>query len=215
MTTTTSLIGKQDEGSSHISVKQMAQRALSGLPWQRIRHFADIGAGQGFSSRWLWDKVPAGCLVDHAVQLHELPAHIQYLTGDLNLSWPLPDASTDLLISLEVIEHLENPRHFFREMQRVMTPGGYAFVSTPHNLNLVARLLFLFRGQHRHFQDYSYPAHITPLLPVDFRRLATENGLTLEGMYYNYMDVLPVLKKGIRIPHPLFSNSLGVLLKKN
>jgi 2-polyprenyl-3-methyl-5-hydroxy-6-metoxy-1,4-benzoquinol methylase len=207
-------IGKQEGGSSHHSIKRMAQNALSSLDVKRMNSFADIGAGLGQGSRWFWDDMPSGYLVDHAVQLDELPAHIHYVPADLNESWPLADHSIELLISLEVIEHLENPRHFFRQMNRVMQADGYAFISTPYNLNLTARILFLLKGQHRHFQDFSYPAHITALLPVDFRRLALETGFELLAFHYNYMDVLPVFKTGIHIKHPLFSNSVGVLLKK-
>jgi SAM-dependent methyltransferase len=208
-------VGKQDQGTSHGSIKQMAQRALATVDLSRVEAFADIGAGMGHSSKWLWQSIPKGFLLDHAVQRNDLPPHISYKIADLNAAWPFPAQALDLLISLEVIEHLENPRHFFREMQRVLRPGGYAFISTPYNLNLTARLLFLLKGQHRHFQDLSYPAHITALLPVDFRRMAKETGLAILSFHYNNYDVLPFLKSGFRFRHPLFSNSIGVLLMRN
>jgi len=43
------------------------------------------------------------------------------------------------------------------------------------NLN-VNRLCFLLRTQHQHFQDSCYPAHITPLLPIDLERISLELG---------------------------------------
>lgn len=209
-----SIIGKQEAGTSHISIKKMAEKAMAGLSLKEGVSLADIGAGLGASSRWLWPRAEKVWLVDHAVQRNDLPAHVQYKVGDLNDSWPLETVSVDLLISLEVIEHLENPRRFFREMHRVLVPGGTAFISTPHNLNLMARLLFLLKGQHRHFQDLSYPAHITPLLPVDFKRLAKETGFTPPVFFYNHFDVLPLFKTGYCLPFPLFSNTLGIMVSK-
>jgi 2-polyprenyl-3-methyl-5-hydroxy-6-metoxy-1,4-benzoquinol methylase len=208
------MIGKQNEGTSHFSIKQMAEKALASLVLPKGFRLADIGAGKGASSEWLWPQAGKVMLVDYAAQLHELPNNTKYLSCDLNENWPLDSGSLDLLISLEVIEHLENPRHFFREMFRMLTPGGYAFVSTPHNLNLMARLVFLFKGQHRHFQDYSYPAHITALLPIDIKRIAKETGFRLLSTHYNYLDVLPLFGKEIHLKHACFSNSIGFLLQK-
>jgi|LakMenE18May11ns_1017448.scaffolds.fasta_scaffold9883862_2 SAM-dependent methyltransferase len=213
-TGTDPLVGKQDNGSSHASIKYMARKALGFLADQPIDVLADIGAGMGDSSRWLWDNVRSGYLVDYEPQTGDIPPNLQYLAADLNGPWPINERSVSLLISLEVIEHLENPRHFFREMHRVLNDGGYAFVSTPYNLNLTARLLFALKGQHRHFQDFSYPAHITPLLPVDFRRMATETGFYIHSVHYNYYDIWPILKKKVGLRHRLFSNAIGFLMQK-
>lgn len=207
-------VGVQQEGTSHGSIKQMAMHALQNLPWANIRFFADIGTGQGDSSRWFWHKVEAGYLLDHENHAPGIPPHIRFLASDLNHAWPIDNHACNFAVSLEVIEHLENPRHFFRELYRILKQGGYAFISTPHNLNLIARLLFLCKGQHRFFQDYSYPAHITALLPVDIERIAGETGFRILSTHYNYFDVLPVWKRSFSIRSPLFSNSIGFLLQK-
>jgi hypothetical protein len=69
-------------------------------------------------------------------------------------------------------------------------------------------------GQNRYFQDYSYLAHITALLPLDFQRIANETDFRLVSTHYNYLDVLPGLKKQIQIRHRYFSNSVEFLLQK-
>jgi SAM-dependent methyltransferase len=61
---------------------------------------------------------------------------IHFLTADL-FRLPLADASVDLLLCCEVIEHLTNPTIALAEMTRILKPGGYAFITTPNPDNLV------------------------------------------------------------------------------
>ncbi len=44
---------------------------------------------------------------------------------------PFKDASFDVVISSEVLEHLDSPRNYLREICRVMKEGGYLSLSTP------------------------------------------------------------------------------------
>lgn len=43
------------------------------------------------------------------------------------------DAVFDAIVSLETIEHVEDPRALLREFRRVLRPGGTAVISTPLN----------------------------------------------------------------------------------
>jgi ubiquinone/menaquinone biosynthesis C-methylase UbiE len=44
---------------------------------------------------------------------------------------PFRDASVDMVVSSEVLEHLDQPHHYLREIYRVMKKGGYLSLSTP------------------------------------------------------------------------------------
>ena len=44
----------------------------------------------------------------------------------------LPDASFDLVLCTQVIEHCMNPWAAVREIHRILKPGGYLVVSAPH-----------------------------------------------------------------------------------
>ena len=44
---------------------------------------------------------------------------------------PHPDAAFDLIVSLDIIEHIRDDRRFVREMTRVLKPGGSLILSTP------------------------------------------------------------------------------------
>lgn len=207
--------GVQTEGSSPDYVKQMAWRAVAkAIGSGKVQVAADVGGGRGDWAIQLKEVASRVFLLDYAPpqSSHDFISAIQ---ANLNEPWPLEDASVDFLFALELVEHLENPRHFFREVARTTKPGGYAFVSTPNNHSLSSKLTFLLRGQHRLFQESSYPAHITPLLIVDFQRITAEVGLSIEDVYFSDYDLIPKLHW--RIPFfkgRLFSDSVGMLLRR-
>lgn len=53
----------------------------------------------------------------------------------------------DLITSVEVIEHLENPTAFLRSICRLLKPNGVAILTTPNVENVPARLKFLLGGR--------------------------------------------------------------------
>jgi ubiquinone/menaquinone biosynthesis C-methylase UbiE len=56
------------------------------------------------------------------------------ICGSLD-SLPFPDASFDLVTCNMVVEHLQTPLTIFREMSRVLAPGGTLMVHTPNTRN--------------------------------------------------------------------------------
>ena len=50
---------------------------------------------------------------------------------DLEQKWPILDDSVGILRCHDIVEHLEDPIHFFKEAARVLLPGGYIFISVP------------------------------------------------------------------------------------
>jgi 2-polyprenyl-3-methyl-5-hydroxy-6-metoxy-1,4-benzoquinol methylase len=102
----------------------------------------------------------------------------QFLFRQLNLNQPLSFAtgSFDLVVSLEVVEHIENPRAFVREIHRVLKPGAAVLLSTPNNESFTSLLSLALRGYFSAFSSQNYPAHITPLLEIDAVRIFRETG---------------------------------------
>jgi SAM-dependent methyltransferase len=49
-------------------------------------------------------------------------------------SLPLSDASVDYVLSIEVIEHVAEVEAYLGEIHRVLRPGGFLAVTTPHRL---------------------------------------------------------------------------------
>ncbi len=119
-------------------------KVLSLLPPPPAR-VLDAGAGEGYLSGLLagrgyrveaCDYSPAG------FKAQGVPFH----RADLSEAIPLPDASFDIVVAVEVLEHLENQARFIREALRVVRPGGTVVLTTPNVTSLPSRWHFLLYG---------------------------------------------------------------------
>ncbi len=70
--------------------------------------------------------------VTHAIAAYNAP-NLRYVQGDA-LAIPLPDASVDVVVSFETLEHLRDQNRFLLETRRVLRPNGLFIVSTPDRL---------------------------------------------------------------------------------
>jgi len=80
-----------------------------------------------------------------------LPAAREALDGrfrlaDMTRPLPWPEASFDLILSIEGVEHLEDAFSFVREMHRLLKPGGILIVTTPNVVSLRSRMRFFGSG---------------------------------------------------------------------
>lgn len=81
--------------------------------------------------------------------------------------WPVPDASADLVLCDQVMEHLPAPAVFFAEARRVLRSGGYLCIRTPNAnsyVGLASRLIpnhlharVLSRAQPRRKEEDVFP----------------------------------------------------------
>lgn len=152
---------------------------------------ADVGCGSGE----LWLALRGRfrtCIGVDAVRYEGLPPDVEFHAADLDAGLPLPDASVDAAAAVEVIEHLENPRAFVRELTRVVRPGGWVVVSTPNQLSALSLLTLAIKGRFSAFQDASYPAHRTALLEIDLRRIMAECGLGDVAVTFTRLGRLPL-----------------------
>jgi len=88
---------------------------------------------------------------------------------DLNLyPYPIEESSIDKIYAKHIIEHLDNPRSFLKEIHRVLKPGGVAYVETPHFSCRVAY------SEPEHKLFYSYFMFTELLKGIDFKVLLQE-----------------------------------------
>jgi 2-polyprenyl-3-methyl-5-hydroxy-6-metoxy-1,4-benzoquinol methylase len=152
---------------------------------------ADVGCGGGNLWRELGPSF-SRCVGVDAVRYDGLPDDVDFIRADLDrLPLPLADGAADVVAAVEVIEHLENPRAFCRELARIARPGGWIVVTTPNQLSLLSLLTLLLKQRFSAFQDASYPAHITALLEADLRRIAAECGLEAIEVRYTGQGRVP------------------------
>ena len=53
-------------------------------------------------------------------------------TGDVS-ALPFEEASYDIVLSTQVLEHVQDPQKVCSEMARVLKPGGHLFLTTPQS----------------------------------------------------------------------------------
>jgi len=110
----------------------------------------DIGCGN--------NKVPGATYLDFDVKAKPDILH------DLNIfPYPIADNTFDEINATHIIEHLNDPIGFMREMCRILKTGGTIFVETPHFSSRVA---------------YSEPQHTLFFSYFMFNNII--NGLALE-----------------------------------
>ncbi len=101
---------------------------------------------------------------------------------DCNRGLPFADAELDAVVSVEGIEHLENPTGFLRECARVLRPGGLLFLTTPNVDSLRSRKYVIGRGYHRFFgpegENARDAGHVHPIDMMFVRYAIKALGLT-------------------------------------
>jgi len=153
----------------------------------------DLAAGRGELSSRLAARGHAVTAVERYVDQFE--ASTPLVDADLNDRWPFDDVAFDLACAVEILEHVENPRFFLRELHRVLRPGGVAVVSTPNLTTLLSRTLFALCGQWDLFFDHPWRlrdpyssavhGHITPLPAWLLRHHARDAGFDVEAHAYS------------------------------
>jgi 2-polyprenyl-3-methyl-5-hydroxy-6-metoxy-1,4-benzoquinol methylase len=103
------------------------------------KSFWDIGIGTGFYSRLILEKVPdsVGCGYDISVhskryaemQVSNFGCRSRYTAVLRNVIEDPPQEQVSFLISVEVLEHLEDPQNFLGALRRMLKPGGKAFIT--------------------------------------------------------------------------------------
>ena len=184
-------------GRSEARIHELASTVLEGAG-EHGETLVDVGCGKGTAWEYLRPSYARYIGVD-LVEYDGFPADGSFVKANLNIApIGLPDAVADLVLSIETIEHLENPRAFVRELTRLAKPGAPVIISTPNLLSFQSLVLLLRRGRYAYFQDADYPAHISPILEVDLERIATECGLAEVSFHYS-MDGRNLLT---RRPYP-------------
>ena len=151
----------------------------------------DLGAGAG---AWADRLVKAGFDVVGVDRVRDRfgCTEAKFVEADLNddfaraLTGPF-----DAVTAIEVIEHLENPRHLLRQAKRLLKPDGLMFVTTPNIECVPARIRYLMTGDLRMFgRDpiMNDPTHITPIHTQMFERMLADVGFDLVDHGFNRLE---------------------------
>lgn len=178
------------KGTSRDAVYEMVARGLDrrGISGRQI---IDVGCGAGRLYPFVHSRFQNYVGVD-VVEYDGFPAEADFVRLDLdNNTIPMPEGCADVVVAVETIEHLENPRQFVRQLTRLAKPEGWVIVTTPNQLNLLSLSTLLVRHRFAAFQEADYPAHITALLEVDLQRIFAECGIAGTEIEYSLSGRIP------------------------
>lgn len=137
----------------------------------------DLGAGQGALTQRLVD-------MGYEVSACDLfPVYYKYDKVkcdrvDVTETFPYPNDTFDLVIAIEITEHILDHENFFREINRILKPEGRLYISTPNILSMKSRMRFLYLG---------FPYGFKPLELENHDGLQHVASLSLDQ--YNYLAV--------------------------
>jgi methionine biosynthesis protein MetW len=139
-------------------------RRYVGGPGRRV---LDLGCRDGALTRaYLEGNDIVGVDADREALAEAEQLGIETRWADLDQPLDFADASFDVIVAGELLEHLRDPERLLAEIRRVLRPGGTFVASVPNAYRLKGRLRFL-AGR----APESDPTHLQMFSPADVRAL--------------------------------------------
>ncbi|MFH1352782.1 MAG: class I SAM-dependent methyltransferase [bacterium] len=126
-------------------------------------------------------------------------------TVDMTKPFPYSDGQFDAVVSIDGIEHIENPFNFIRECARVLRRGGVCVISTPNISSFRSRARWLWTGFHNKNKtplDETAPNplhHINMISFPELRYILYANGFRISKIAANRIKTISWLY-GLMIP---------------
>jgi len=152
------------------------------------RRVLELGCGAGATMRMLRDKIG----IDRAIGIECSPASAaqaraafdEVIIGDAE-TIDLPDDAFDLILALDVLEHLRDPWHMVDRLADRLAPGGRIIVSLP-NIGHFSVVYPLIRGRWNYTQDGLLDAtHLRFFTETSARALMSRHGLGIRQVLIN------------------------------
>jgi SAM-dependent methyltransferase len=104
---------------------------------------------------------------------------------------PLPTSSVDAITCFHSLEHWHHsPKRLFKEIVRILKPGGLLVIATPNAVNLRKRTFVLLGKSNlptlKDWYDEGDPVfrgHVREPIIADLKGLIERNGMKVEGVY--------------------------------
>jgi 2-polyprenyl-3-methyl-5-hydroxy-6-metoxy-1,4-benzoquinol methylase len=158
----------------------------------------DLGSGPGAWPQRLHDASYDVVACDLEVPLHAFPFPYYRLDLQQNFGEGFAHADFDAVSLIEVIEHVENPRHVIRQIRPLLKKEGILLLTTPNASGLYSRVRFFFTGQMSMFTDEVYvgSGHITPLTAWQLEKIFAENDMPVLERRFHDAPFMPPRSAG-------------------
>jgi SAM-dependent methyltransferase len=153
----------------------------------------DIATGNGALAKRISDLFP-----DISIEINDYEKEAKYEGAsklyhlDLNVNFEKEFSKYDLILAVEIVEHLHNPWHFIANIVPLLKDDGHLIVSTPNTDSFLDRLHYLIEGHSFYFGENGYNnsgGHITEVPDWLIKKIAEKNKLKL--VYTSNVDTNP------------------------
>ena len=102
------------------------------------RKVVEVGCGTGRNTTWLAERAAEIVGLDFSEEMlaqarsRVNDPRVRFIQHDARMTWPLANASADVVIAMLILEHVENLAPVFAEAARVLNTGGQFFLCELH-----------------------------------------------------------------------------------
>lgn len=174
----------RNDSPLHALYAQLLDHAVSKMKkkitYDSVFTWIDVGAGNGMLAVLIKQQFPNSTGV--ALDFHERPALIDQIDGidwvsaDLNqddLSTVLNDRTFDLVITLAVLEHVQDPSAFLTKLLPLAEPQGLLFLACPDYSSIARKML-------KTKWPYFIPGEHINIPSIEGMRLMLENAVSMQ-----------------------------------
>jgi 2-polyprenyl-3-methyl-5-hydroxy-6-metoxy-1,4-benzoquinol methylase len=166
-------------------------RLLEGVPLQGVR-FLDAGSGGGHFSALAAKRGAQVVSMDMGLNLLQGVARrcasLRCVGSTLQI--PFRDASFDVVLSTEVLEHTPDPMEGLRDLARVVRPGGRLILTTPGRLwqPVVRAASALHLRPYQGRENFLWPEHARAEVERAGFRIETFEGFNVLPLFHRMFD---------------------------
>ena len=177
-------------------------------------HVLDLACGSGAFTQRAIDNGFKTTSVDFSAEKLALDTEYYNLNLNKDFAKHLSHNKYDFIIALEIIEHLENPYHFLRQIRKIASPKTVIFISFPNIHLWLATRSFIEDGTfiNWNIDQYWNTKHHTILTDWLFEQHLIMTGLKLINKYFP--SPLDVPRTKMYLLHKFYFELICLLSRK-